>query len=111
MNISTQNISDTEILALIAENDIEGWQLLYDKYAPIIYGIICSITDNKTIAEEIFVQAFLKIKRNNIVLNTDVSICICLVQYTYTFAKEKLQQKGLLKLDAKAFNKFANIKN
>ena len=95
MNITTQNIVDVEILALIAENKVKGWSLLYDKYASCLFGIICKIIDDKNVAEEVFVESFLELKKTNILSNTPYSLCVFLSKYTYTFAKQKLLQKGL----------------
>ena len=62
MNSTVTKISDTIILNLIRENNLKGWELLYDKYAPVMYGVICTYTTDKVLAEEILIGLFIRLK-------------------------------------------------
>jgi hypothetical protein len=39
----SKNISSQRILSMIAENNLTGWEILFDKYAAAMYTVICSL--------------------------------------------------------------------
>ncbi len=94
MQFQTKIKSDQNILSLIAENNLEAWEHLYDKYAPAMYGIICNLTDDKPLAEVIFKEAFLQIKEKQILSKATYSLCPCLLRHTHTFARQQLKERG-----------------
>lgn len=80
---------------MIAENNLEAWEYLYDKYAAAMYGIICKLTDDRTLSEEIFIGAFLQLKEKQILSKTTHPICVCLLRHTHIFAKQELTNRGI----------------
>ena len=95
MNSTVTKISDTIILNLIRENNLKGWELLYDKYAPIMYGVICTYTTDKVLAEEILIGLFIRLKDEQRLIKIDVALCACLLRYTYTNTREHLKKRGI----------------
>ena len=95
MKTNTTIISDQTILSMIEENNLEAWELLYDKYAPAMYGIICGLVADRTIADDIFKEAFIQLKEKNILNKVTYALCPCLLRYTHAFAKEQLTLRGI----------------
>ena len=86
------NLPDQEIFLLLKKNNRHIWEYIYDKYSPAIYGIICSITDDKVLAEKIFIDAFVEVKEKQVLLKISHSICVHLLRFTYQFAINKLKE-------------------
>jgi len=91
----TNQISDSTILTLIRENDPRGWNQLYDKYAALMYGIICTHTTDIRLAEEIFIQLFIGLKQEEILLKTDGALCVCILRYTQSNTRQELKRRGI----------------
>lgn len=51
---------DDRIFVLLKQGDQQALGLLYDKYAPALFGIISRITNNEKQAEEILHRVFIK---------------------------------------------------
>ena len=64
MSTLQKNITQEELLHLLATNGKEGMHLLYDKYAPALYGIILKIVRSEKIAEDVLQDTFVKIWSN-----------------------------------------------
>lgn len=56
-----KNINDRIIVNLIRTGDSSAYLLLYDNYAPLLYGIIYRIVKEETEAEQILEKTILKI--------------------------------------------------
>ena len=95
MHTQTKNISDQDIFAMIAENNQEGWGRLYDKYAPAMYGIICKLTGNRNLSDEIFEASFLALTKKQNFCADGHSLCVFLLKYTHCFAREQLKERGI----------------
>ncbi len=80
---------------MIAENNLEAWGQLYDKYAPAMYGIICNLTDDRTLAEEIFKETFLQLKEKQILSKVTYALFPCLLRHTNIFARQQLKERGI----------------
>ncbi len=100
MFTNANNISDQDIRSLIAENNFEAWELLYDKYAFAMRVIIRNLTDNKTIAEEIFKEAFLQLKEKQILSHFSYSLYSCLLRHTQLVTMQLLKERKLIRLNA-----------
>ena len=91
-----KNISSQIILSkILIEKNLQGWQLFYDKYAGAMYGCICTLTDDKAMAEEIFKEAFIHLKEKEILSGFNSALLPCLLRYTSKFATERLMQHDL----------------
>ena len=47
------------------QTDKSAWEYVYDKYAPIMYGIALDMAGDTIIATEILKEAFLELKKKN----------------------------------------------
>jgi RNA polymerase sigma-70 factor (ECF subfamily) len=61
--IKNSIITDKEILLKIGKNDLEAFDLLYDRYAPLLYTMIKKISGDKETSEKILTETFLIIWR------------------------------------------------
>ena len=94
MHFPQEKISDQNILSMIAENNLEGWENLYDKYAPSMYGIICNLTSDRVLAEIVLKETFLQLKLEEIFSKATYSLCPFLLRHTHTFARQQLKERG-----------------
>lgn len=95
MELQTKIISDQNILSLIAENKMEAWKHLYDKYSAAMFGIIYNLTSDRKLAEEIFKETFIQLKERKILSKNTHALCSCLLKHTHTFAQQQLNDRGI----------------
>lgn len=69
-----QNLSDQELSHLIAHEDKDAYQILFEKYAPRIYSFSLNYLKNKNDAEELVQDVFLKIWEKRNVLDSSQNI-------------------------------------
>lgn len=60
---TTNNLTDAEIMLKIAGYDSKAFELLYDRYSPILFALIKRIIPNQEIAEGILQDVFLIFSR------------------------------------------------
>ncbi len=96
VGIQNESISDQNILSLIGENNLEAWGHLYDKYAPVMFGIVYHLTDDRIVAEEIFKEVFIRLKEDKILSKYKYVLCTYLVRHTNRFTRHQLMKRGLI---------------
>jgi len=57
-------ISEQEIVEMLHQNDRKVISIIYDKYAPALYGVVLRIVRSEEIAEDVMQDSFLKIWKN-----------------------------------------------
>ncbi len=57
-------IATHELIELLRQKSRQGFSQLYDSYAPALYGIISSIIKDKTAAEDVLQESFVKVWKN-----------------------------------------------
>lgn len=95
MESVANQISDSTILTLIRENNLKGWEQLYDKYGSLMYGTICTHTIDNNLIDEIFIKLFIRLKQDEILLKIKFALCACLLRYTYLNTKQELKIRGI----------------
>jgi len=105
--LTKEKKSDQQIITLLLENNLLAWESLYDKYSSAMFGIILNLTDDKTLAEEIFIAAFLQLKEKQILANVKYALCPTLLRYTFNYTTEYLKRSGL---NSKIFNPAEEVK-
>lgn len=83
----------------VIKDNILYWQLLYDKYAPVMYGIILDITGCNDTADTVFKKAFLDLK--NIKLPDNTSLYFYLWRYAGTEALNYLKSHNSIESNEK----------
>ena len=86
---------DTELIPLFAQNDPSVWEHVYDNYAPLMYGTILKLTEDEAIAAELLEQAFLDLKRKDILSSISTTICHKILKHTYELTVNHLKAIGL----------------
>jgi hypothetical protein len=81
---------------------------MYDKYSPMVYGIVLEISPTKEQAGQILVRLFQKVYEQNILQEKKHCLCATLIKLTIQTAQEQLKQKKnnnfLLFKDSKFLN-------
>ena len=95
MESVANQISDSTILNLIRENNLKGWNLLYDKYTSMMYGIIYTHKDDKGLADEILINLFIRLKEEQMLLRINFALCVCIPYHTYSNAEQELKRRGI----------------
>jgi RNA polymerase sigma-70 factor, ECF subfamily len=57
-------IDEKELVDLLKRKDKHGFELLYDNYSGVLYGIILKIVHSEELAEDVLQDAFVKIWKN-----------------------------------------------
>lgn len=55
---------DSKIIKLLQKQDKKAISILYDRYAPALYGIVLKIVRSEEIAQDVLQEAFVKIWKN-----------------------------------------------
>jgi RNA polymerase sigma-70 factor (ECF subfamily) len=58
------SISEPQLVARLKRRDKESFALLYDRYAPSLYGIVCRMVHSPEVADDVLQDAFVKIWTN-----------------------------------------------
>ena len=80
---------------MLQTSNLSGWDQLYDKYAPVIYGSILKIIPDKEMTNQIFQECFISLKNTDILTHTKKSLPLFLLQHTYRFTIYYLKMKGM----------------
>lgn len=95
MTLQSVILSETQIMAMLQENNPVVWENLYDKYAPAMFGLICKLTDDKLLAEQIFINSFIQLKEKGTLSKINYALYAILLRHTYAYAITHLKQAGV----------------
>jgi len=95
MESVANQISDLNILSLIRENNLRGWEQLYDKYAPVMYGVICIYTTDKSLADKIFIDLFIRLKDEEVLQKIHFTLSVFILRYIHTNTRKELKKWGI----------------
>ncbi len=93
--LALKKISEEQIIKLLQKNGSSVWGILYDRYSASMYGIICSLTDDIKIAEQILIEVFKQLKERQILSKVKHALCPNLLRYTYDSATMQLKKYGI----------------
>lgn len=97
---SPNSVADSSVISLLETCNPFGWELLYDKYAPVIYGFILNIITDKDMANEVFEECFISLKKTDIFTQAKKSLPLYLLQHTYSFTVYYLKNKSIVPVQA-----------
>ncbi len=96
--LQPQHFSNVELFKLLQDKDKNAFILIYDKYAPSLYGTILKIVKNDSLAAKILEKVFLSVWNGCKTLDyTNQSFFIWMYSITYKVAKEELINLALNK--------------
>lgn len=87
-------ISKEEILSMIESNNSLGWEYLYDKYSPMMYGAILRLTSNKKLADKILIESFTQLRENLFLLKSSGPFYLQLLHHTFITTKNILKNES-----------------
>lgn len=99
MAVNTIQKSDSEIISLLSAGTYNGWEYLYDKYAPLMYGTIMrAVAFNKTMANELLIMSFVELKKKGLLATSSTqTLALYLVQHCYkVINKQQLSAQLML---------------
>jgi len=91
MPLQSEILSGNQIVVVLQENNPLAWEHLYDKYALAMYGLICNLTEDKLLAEEIFMNAFLELKQKQTLSKIEYALLPVIFRHTYCFTINHLK--------------------
>lgn len=88
-----QNIDDVSLMTKIAEGDVQAFEMLVDKYADTLYAFSWRLCMEKTTAEDLTQDVFLKIWKNSEKWKPSAKLSTWLYQVTYHTYVDKKRRK------------------
>jgi RNA polymerase sigma factor (sigma-70 family) len=90
--------SEEELVYLLKQRDQQAFSYLYDNYAPALNGIICRMVADKTLAEDLLQEVFVKIWNNfSGYDNTKGRLFTWMLNLTKNLTIDTLRSKGYKK--------------
>ncbi|MBC7936729.1 MAG: hypothetical protein H7Y86_15365 [Rhizobacter sp.] len=86
---------DVEILEKIRNNNLKGWEELYDIYSASMLGIICKLTNDKQKGQQILVRIFTATQFGHFLNGITNSLPGRLYQYTFSHTLLLLKDEGI----------------
>lgn len=60
----TKDLTESELIDLVRAQSRDGFDLLYQNYSATLYGVICRIVTDTTVAEDLLQEVFVKVWNN-----------------------------------------------
>ncbi|MDZ4845838.1 MAG: hypothetical protein SH857_09840 [Chitinophagales bacterium] len=95
---------DSTIISMLVQNKESVWEIVHDKYAPMMYGVILNMTGDDKIAEEIFKETFRELKERRMLSRIYTALCHCLLRHTYRLTLKHLKARKLKPVSYKPLN-------
>ncbi len=92
-----QNINENAVIIAMKNNDlILTHEYLYSNYACMMYGAILRLTDDETLAEEILIESFVRLKRKTALSIAEKPLLLYLLHHTCLTAINILKAYDIL---------------
>ncbi|MEO8116683.1 MAG: hypothetical protein ABI653_03485 [Bacteroidota bacterium] len=91
MTLQSEVLPGSQIIDMLQENNPLSWSHLYDKYAPVMYGLICNLTEDKLLAEEILKKTFIELKQKQVLSKIKYALLPIILRYTHSYTIEYLK--------------------
>ena len=90
MGIS-KDIKDHELIILLQQKDMDAYEFVYDRYAPMLYGLSLKLVKEQWLADVVLKKSFLQFwKRISVVHPTTCKLFIWMHNITRNVAMEEL---------------------
>lgn len=90
--------AESQIVEMLHQNDRQVIAIIYDQYAPSLYGIVVRIVQSEEIAQDVMQDAFVKIWKKGTTYNaTKGTLFTWLLNITRNTAIDKLRSAGFKK--------------
>jgi RNA polymerase sigma-70 factor (ECF subfamily) len=61
LQTTTTDLSETELVFLLQQKNKQGYALLYDRYAPTLYGIVLKTTHSDELTQQVIQEVFVQV--------------------------------------------------
>jgi len=85
--------TDAAIQHWLVHNEIVGWELLYDKYISMLYGIFYRTYKDNSIAETAFIAYFLELTGKKEIIIAQANLCSFLIKHIGVYMRQNLNEK------------------
>lgn len=85
-------MSEALIAFKLKGNRHSGVEFMYDKYSKAMYGLICTLTNDKDLAEKLFVTSFIKLIDKQISSPFEYVLFPDIMRHTYVNSIKELQE-------------------
>lgn len=92
MPVKCEMISEIEIISMLQENNPLVWSYMYDKYSSAMYRLINNLTEDKVIAEEILINAFLDLRKNQTLANVQYALLPIILRHIHFYTTIYLEK-------------------
>lgn len=94
----TINYTETELVALLKESNAEAFSYLYDNYSGALYGAILKVISDRSLAEDILQEVFVKIWNNIQTYNSEKGrLFTWMINITRNHTIDTVRSKGYKK--------------
>lgn len=83
---------ENHIIMMLKANNKKSWEVIYDKYSAVVYGMVCRLVPDKTVAEKIFIDVFADMREKQILAKAERSMIPLIMRHACNFIIQ--QQKG-----------------
>lgn len=89
------NINESSIVNLIRKGDSSAYLMLYENYAPLLYGIIFRTVKNQALAEKILEKTMMSVWQDRASISLDKpGFSMRLINMARSFARNEHEKKG-----------------
>lgn len=90
--------AESQIVEMLHQNDKRVIAIIYDQYAPALYGVVMRIVQSEEVAQDVMQDAFVKIWKNGTTYNSSRgTLFTWLLNITRNTAIDKLRSAGYRK--------------
>ena len=90
--------AESQIVEMLHQNDKQAIAVIYDHYAPALYGVVVRIVQSEEIAQDVMQDAFVKIwKKGTTYDSTKGTLFTWLLNITRNTAIDKIRSAGFRK--------------
>ena len=90
--------AESQIVEMLHQNDKQAIAVIYDQYAPALYGVVVRIVQSEEIAQDVMQDAFVKIwKKGTTYDSTKGTLFTWLLNITRNTAIDKIRSAGFRK--------------
>jgi len=88
-------VSEKNIVAMLHQNDKRVMAIIYDQYAPALYGVVFRIVKSEEVAQDVMQDAFVKIWKNGTTYDSSKgTLFTWMLNITRNTAIDKIRSKG-----------------
>jgi len=94
-NSNVADLSDAEVIALIASGDTRALEVLYDRYSRVVYSFALRIVSDPQLAEEVLQEVFFRVwQQGSAFRSTRGTLITWLLSITHNLAIDEVRKRN-----------------